>query len=89
MICKRMQNHILCQDSNCYGIATDRLGITLGAAANVHSHRILRGGNVHPCVTCIDTTPFGCALSGILSDIKIEVSRKINLGIGNLTLVEI
>ena len=75
MICKRMQKHILCRDSNCYGIAINKLRITLGVAANVHSHRILRAGNVHPCVTRIDTTPFVCALSGILSDIKIDVGR--------------
>ena len=75
MICKRTQKHILCQDSNCYGIATDMLGITIGVAANVHSHRILLAGNVRPCVTRIGTTLFGCALSGILSDIKIDVGR--------------
>ena len=75
MICKRMQKHVLCRDSNCYGIATQRLGITLGVATNVHSHRILGARNVHPCVTRIDTTHFVCALSGILSDIKIDVGR--------------
>ena len=75
MICKRMQKHIFCQDSNCYGIATDMLRITLGVAPNVHNHRILLVGNIRPCVTRIDTTLFGCALSGILSDIKIDVGR--------------
>ena len=41
----------------------------------MHSYRIVRAGNVHPCVTRIDTTPFVGALSGILSDIKIDVGR--------------
>ena len=48
MIFARMQKLRFCQDSNRYGIATDILGITLGAATNVHSHCIVLAGNVRP-----------------------------------------